>query len=201
MRAVVICSGTIKDYDYIRSKIRNDDYIICADGGYIHAKNMGINPNIVIGDMDSSDEIPDGDTIRYPVRKDYTDGELAVRYAVDKGYEDILILGATGDRMDHTITDIFLLTLCVRGCVADDNNEIYLLRDSVEIHGKKGDTLSLIPINGDMEGVYTEGLEYPLKGESLYFAKSRGVSNVMEKAVCRIRIKSGMGLVIKVRNV
>ena len=201
MRAVIICNGSINDYEYIKSKIHPDDYIICADGGYIHAMKMNIKPDIVIGDLDSSPEIEDVSIMKYPVRKDYTDGEISIRYAMDNGYDDILILGATGDRMDHTMTDIFLLTLCKNGCLIDDNNEIYLIRNHLEVYGKKGDTVSILPINGDLEGITTEGLEYPLKNETLYFGKSRGVSNVMENDTCCIETARGLGLLIKVRNI
>ncbi len=201
MRAVIIGGGYIGDYAYIKSKINCGDYIICADGGYDHALKLGVKPNIIIGDFDSIKNIPtDTDIIKYPVRKDFTDGELAVQYAVEHGFSDTLLLAVTGDRLDHTITDILLLTQCENGCVLDDNNEIYLIGDRLEISGKKGDTLSILPINGDLTGITTEGLEYPLFDETLYFGKSRGVSNVMTADKCVIKAKSGMGLVIKIRE-
>lgn len=202
MRAVIIGSGSIKDYEYIKSKIRENDYIICADGGYDHAVKMGISPDILIGDFDSVSELPKtSEIIKYPERKDFTDGELAVKYAVEHGFDEVLLLAMTGDRADHTITDILLLTQCKNGCIADDNNEIYLLRDSVTISGDKGDTVSIVPVDGDVGGITTQNLEYPLCNETLYFGESRGVSNVMTAEECVITAKKGMGLVIKVRNV
>ena len=201
MRAVIIGGGSISDYAYIKSKIKADDYIICADSGYDHAVKLGVKPNIIIGDFDSISQIPDDtDIIKYPVRKDFTDGELAVQYAVGHNFKDVLMLAVTGDRLDHTITDILLLTQCENGCVIDDNNEVYLLNGKLEISGKPGDTLSILPINGDLTCITTENLEYPLADETLYFGKSRGVSNVMTGDRCVITAKSGMGLVIKVRE-
>lgn len=202
MRAVIIGSGYIKDRDYIKSKIRADDYIICADGGYDHAVKMGIVPDILIGDFDSVSELPEtAEKIKYPKRKDFTDGEIAVKYAVEHGFDDILLLAMTGDRADHTITDILLLTQCPKGCIMDDNNEIYLLRDSVAVGGKAGDTVSIVPVGGNVEGITTQNLEYLLNNETLYFGESRGVSNVMTSDNCVITAKKGIGLVIKVRNV
>ena len=202
MRAVIIGSGSIKDYEYIKSKIRENDYIICADGGYDHAVKMGLAPDILIGDFDSVLELPKtSEKIEYPARKDFTDGELAVKYAVEHGFDDVLLLAMTGDRADHTITDILLLAQCKKGCIADDNNEIYLLRDSVTISGNTGDTVSIVPVGGDVCGITTTNLEYPLCNETLYFGESRGVSNVMTANECTITAKKGMGLVIKVRKV
>ena len=93
MRAVIIGNGDIKDYQYIKSKSIDNDFIICADGGYNHAEKMGIVPDVLIGDFDSANEILKKlrDRIEYPKRKDFTDGELAVAYAVDNGYEDIVL--------------------------------------------------------------------------------------------------------------
>ena len=83
MRAVIIGNGDIKDYQYIKSKINDNDFIICADGGYNHAEKMGIVPDVLIGDFDSAKNFEKvKDRIEYPKRKDFTDGELAVAYAV-----------------------------------------------------------------------------------------------------------------------
>lgn len=202
MRAVIICSGSIADYGYIKSKIHDGDYVICADGGYDHAVKMGIAPDILIGDFDSVSKLPENtEIIKYPKRKDFTDGEIAVKYAVENGFDEVLLLAATGNRADHTITDILLLTQCKNGCIIDDNNEIYLLRDNVTLSGRAGDTVSIVPVGGNVEGVTTQNLEYPLNGETLYFGESRGVSNVMTENTCVISAKKGLGLVIKVRNV
>ncbi len=201
-RAVVIGNGEIKNYGYIKSRIQSDDFIICADGGCNHARNMNIVPDILLGDFDSAEDFAEIENrIEYSARKDYTDGELAVAYAVEHGYDDILLLGMTGDRLDHTLTDILLLMKCKNGVLLDDNNEIYLLRGSLEINGKKGQTLSIIPINGDAAGLSSKGLEYPLYNETLYFGAGRGVSNVMTEDTCEITIKSGMALVIKVEKI
>lgn len=197
MRAVIIGNGTVLDYELIRSMIKEDDFVICADGGYNHAKKTGIVPDLVIGDFDSSVK-PENDIAKfvYPVRKDFTDGELCVKYACEHGFEEIVMLGMTGNRMDHTLTDMLLLAQCKKGCIIDDNNEIYLLRDKFVIENKKGMTLSIIPVNGDLCGLYARGLEYPLNGDTLYFGESRGNSNIITEDYCEITARSGMGFII-----
>ncbi|MGN0106483.1 MAG: thiamine diphosphokinase [Hominilimicola sp.] len=201
MRAVIIGNGDIKDYEYIKGKICNTDFIVCADGGYNNAMKMDIMPDVLIGDFDSASGFENvAERIKYPKRKDFTDGELAVMYAVEHGYNDVVLIAMTGDRLDHTIADILLLDKCENGMVIDDNNEIYLLKDRLEIEGRKGQTLSIIPINGDAQGITTSGLEYPLCDETLHFASSRGISNVMLDSKCEITIERGMAFVIKVEK-
>lgn len=202
MRAVIIGNGDIKSYDRIKERIRHDDFIICADGGYNHAKKMGIIPDVLIGDFDSAKDFNEvQNRIEYPVRKDFTDGELAVEYAVEHGADSVCLIGMTGDRLDHTLADIMLLDKCKNSVLIDDNNEIYLLKDKLMIHGKSSQTLSIVPIFSDAEGLCTKGLEYPLNNETLYFASTRGISNVMTEDVCEITIKRGCALVIKVDKV
>lgn len=201
MRAVIIGNGDIKDYDYAKSKIKQDDFIICADGGYNHALRMGIKPDLLIGDFDSAEGFEAvEDRIEYPARKDFTDGELAVEYAAAHGYDEVVLMAMTGDRFDHTIADILLLERCKNGVLIDDNNEIYMLRDKLEINGRKGQIISIIPLCGDAEGLVTDGLEYPLSGETLRFAQTRGISNVMTQNKCTVSIKRGMALIIKVEK-
>lgn len=202
MRAVIIGNGDIKSYDFIKSRISNGDLIICADGGYNHARNMDIMPDVLIGDLDSASGYDDvKNRLEYPVRKDFTDGELAVMYANEHGCDEIVLAGMTGNRLDHTIADIMLLAHCKKGVLIDDNNEIYLLRDKLIIEGYRGQTLSIVPITGDAEGVSTSGLEYPLNAETLHFASTRGISNVMTAEKCEITIERGLALVIKVNEV
>ncbi len=202
MRAVIIGGGAIGDYEKARKKILPDDYIICADAGYDHAVKMGIEPDILIGDLDSISAVPDDvELVKYPTRKDLTDSHIAMETAREKGYEDMLLLGFTGDRADHMLTNILMLTKFPGAVIADDNNEIRTVTDEAELCGKAGDTVSIIPVNGDLTGITTEGLEYPLRGETLYCGESRGVSNVMTADKCRISCDGGIGLIIKVDRV
>lgn len=202
MRAVIIGNGTV--FEEAKQLLRDGDYIICADGGYDHAQQLGILPDIVLGDMDSvqcaAGNIPN---VVYPARKDFTDGELAVHHGLEQGAEEFLLLGFTGTRLDHTLTNIFLLKQIAdagkRGVLIDGHNEVYFARTENCIRGQRGDLVSIVPL-ADMQGVCTEGLEYPLSDETLYFGQSRGVSNVMLAETCRITMRDGAGLIIKSRD-
>lgn len=198
MRAVIIGNGSINDAEKIKALIKREDFIICADGGYRYASAMGLRADVLLGDFDSigdmsmiADEI-----IQYPTRKNFTDGELCVDYALKQGFDEILLVGMTGTRIDHTINNILLLFRCEKGCLIDDNNEIYPVTDRLIIENKKGKTLSLIPLCGDMESVVTSGLEYPLNNETLYFGQARGNSNVITDDICEISVKGGKGIAV-----
>ncbi len=202
MIALIVGNGDVSRE--IADKLPKGAYVICADGGYRHMKTLGLRADILIGDMDSVGEETEPDTVlRYPVRKDFTDGEIAVNYALEKGFSEIVMVGFVGTRMDHTLTNIFLLKKIKEqgknGCVIDAHNEIYCSAD-ITLGGKKGDIVSIIPVGGDVDGVTTEGLEYPLCGETLEFGKGRGVSNVMTGERCRITVENGTALIIKSRD-
>ncbi len=205
MRAVIIGNGHMEDYSYIGGKIRKNDYIICADGGYKHAKAMNITPAVVIGDMDSIGANDyDGEVINLPIRKDFTDSEVCVKYILLKDFDEILMLGFTGTRIDHSLTNLLLLKQISengkKAKIIDEHNEIiYAEKDNI-IYGEKGDLISIIPIGQDLCGVTTNGLDYPLDNENLIFGESRGVSNIMTSSKCQITIQSGTGLIIKSKD-
>lgn len=204
MRAVIFAGGEIKDYAYAKSRVKPNDMLIAADSGFEHILKLNLEADTVIGDMDSvKSEISGKEIIRLEVMKDETDTEAAVMLALKRGADEILILGATGSRIDHSLANILLLKklndLNVKASIADENNEIFYLDKSVELGGNKGDTVSIIPVS-DLEGITTEGLFYPLRDEVLYMGSSRGVSNVMLGDKCCVTVKNGSGFVIKSRD-
>lgn len=203
MKAILIANGNMPDIKNVQKVFGSGFKVICADGGYDTALRLGLVPDIVIGDMDSViDRDIKAEQIVYPARKDYTDSELVMEYARDSGYTDVVLIGFTGTRLDHTLTNISLLLEYpeLNAVIIDDNNEIRLLRSDNIIKGKKGDIVSVVPFGENLLGVETEGLEYPLNKENLYFGKGRGVSNVMTGNQCRVKIEAGAGLLIKSRD-
>lgn len=198
MRAIIFGNGEINNYSKIHELIRNDDFIICADGGYRHAEKLGLAVDLAVGDFDSWDvsKLESENIKKYPSKKDYTDGELCVRYAADNNFDTIIMFGMTGNRIDHTLNNIIQLFRFRHSCIIDDHNEIYPVTDEFEIKNKKGKTLSIIPLFGDMEGVETYGLEYKLNHEILPFGTTKGNSNIIIDNTCRICVKKGKGIVI-----
>ncbi len=204
MRAVVFSGGSISDYNYIKELISSDDMIIAADSGFDHVSKLGITADAYIGDMDSvKNTVVCKEIIRLEVMKDETDTEAASMLAVSKGADEILLLAATGTRMDHTLANLLLLKklydMKIQAVVVDEHNEIRFLKDKISVSGEKGDTLSIIPLS-TLSGVTTSGLLYQLNDGILEFGASMGVSNVMTDNICTIEIKNGEALIIKSRD-
>ena len=195
MRAVIIGNGEIRDYTYIKSLIKPDDFVICADGGLRHAKMLGISPDIAVGDFDSYEKSENIKSIVYPSHKNLTDGEIAVDYALENGYSDILMLAMTGTRLDHTFTNIFQLAKKGNITLIDDDNEVYFIKDKLTLNGKKGKTVSLIPVFSNLVGVTATGVYYPLDNDTLLFGEGRGNSNIITDDICTVSVKDGMGII------
>ena len=195
MRAVIIGNGEIRDYTYIKSLIKSDDFIICADGGLRHAKKLGISPDIAVGDFDSYEKSENIKSIVYPSHKNLTDGEIAVDYAIENGYSDILMLAMTGTRLDHTFTNIFQLAKKGNITLIDDDNEVYFIKDKLALNGKKGKTISVIPVFSNLVGVTATGVYYPLDNDTLLFGEGRGNSNIITDDICTVSVKDGMGII------
>lgn len=212
-RAVIFANGELPNLEKARSLLQEGDYLIAADGGANHLMKMGILPEIVIGDLDSVDE----DTLfeltsaeveveQYSEDKDETDIELALRYAVELRPSAILIVGALGGRLDQTLANLFLVTDPLLPAIdirLDDGvEEAFFCRaktakgGQAEIRGRSGDIVSLIPWYGPVEGVTTEGLQWPLYAETLTPDKSRGISNVMLAGPASVSLQSGLLLIV-----
>lgn len=208
-QAVIFANGNLSDLSQAKNIITNEDCIICADGGVKHVLKLGLTPHAVIGDFDSiSTSLQKKlarkkiELIKYPKKKDETDFELAINFALEKKCHQIIIFGILGDRIDHLMANIFLLAKIqtenesVKIKIFEGNKEIYILNKEIIINGQIGDEVSLIPISKMLQGVITDGLEYPLKNETLVFGSTRGVSNVMNKTLAKITISKGVALIV-----
>ncbi len=209
MRAIIVAGGRADAKEGWQHWVKEGDRIIGADGGAAQALAWGIVPDTVIGDMDSL-SVKEQATlaergcrfIEHPRAKDETDLELALRYASQQGAQEIVILGALGGRLDHTLSNVLLMTLpSLEGVsvrIADGSEEALLVRggEAVTLQGGVGDLVSLLPLGGDVRGVTTRGLAWPLERDTLHFGFSRGVSNEMTARVAQIEVAEGFLLVI-----
>lgn len=210
-RAVIFANGEIPAVAQINPLLKDGDYLIAADGGLHHIFNLEKTPQLLIGDLDSvsADEVERASSLgvevrRFKVDKDDSDLQLALLAAAAKGFKEILVFAALGGRLDHTLTNLFLLALPelshLKVTVENGEEEIFLIRDKAEILGRPGDTLSLIPLQGEVKGVETRALKYPLKQETLFPEKSRGISNIMLADRAGVSIESGFLLCIHTRK-
>ena len=210
-RIIIFANGELPNLEKAHTLLQRGDYIICADGGTRHALAMNITPDLIIGDMDSLEkgelhklqesEVP---IELFPHDKNETDLELAIQRAVEMMPAHILIVAGLGGRLDQTLANITLLTghrLSTLDIRLDDGvEETFFCRDRVQVHGKSGDIVSLIPWGGAVSEVQTESLRWPLRRETLYPDKTRGISNEMLGESATISIGSGMLLVVHRRQ-
>lgn len=211
-RALIFVNGCLSNLESVHKLILPDDVLIAADGGLQHILMLGLVPSVLIGDLDSLSRenrhvLETGDTriYQYPHDKNETDFELALHYAVETGYREMLIVAALGGRLDQTIGNLMLLTdpiLAGLDIRADDGvEEAFFTRTSCRLRGKPGDLISLIPWGGEATGVTTDGLRWPLSGDILKPHKTRGISNELLGGTASVVIQSGLLLVVHRRQI
>ncbi|MFO7741104.1 MAG: thiamine diphosphokinase [Anaerolineae bacterium] len=207
MRAVIFANGTFGAPWRVRQLLRPDDLIIAVDGGTRHVWEVGADPQLVVGDLDSLTldergrlESAGVEIASFSPRKDQTDLELALRRAVAEGVSSILIVAALGGRLDQTLANILLLTLPeLRGVdvrILEGEQEAFLIRDEALIEGECGDTVSLIPLGGEATGITSSGLEWPLCDDELRLGATRGVSNVLTGERASVCVRQGLLLCV-----
>lgn len=215
-RAIVFVNGNLSDLSQVKKIIAKEDYLIAVDGGVKYILKLGLTPQIIIGDFDSTPKnilkkigrtqrSAPTKIIKYPREKDKTDFELAIDYCLEKKFQEIIIFGILGDRIDHLMANIFLLAKTqtenksVKIKIIEGNKEMYILNKKIVIYGQIGDELSIVPIN-KLEGVTTDGLSYRLIDYALPFGTTRGISNVLNETSAKIEVKKGVALIIHLRK-
>lgn len=211
MTAVIVCNGHIEDYTYYKEYLKSAELIICADGGANHIRRFGIKPHILLGDFDSisQDDLKyfkatGTEVIEYPVEKDMTDAELAVECAVERGSKNIILIGVLGTRMDHSLSNVFLLKRIldkgVKGYIVNEYNTITVIKDKILLQREESMRVSLIPLSIQVKGVTTKGLYYPLNRATIDMGSTWGISNEFTGDEAQVTIEDGLLLVIKSRD-
>jgi thiamine pyrophosphokinase len=169
---------------------------------------LGLRPSVVLGDLDSVSEAAlrqaesEGvRVVRHPAEKDATDLELALDEAVALGARRVLVVASAGGRLDHLVSSTLLLAAPAYADVEVDalvgEALLHVVRDVRVLAGAPGELLTLVAVGGAAEGVVTEGLAYPLRGETLQPGSSRGVSNVFAASEARVTVERGVVLAIR----
>lgn len=212
-RVIIFANGEYSSLDFYHNHIKNDDYIICADGGTNTALEAGIIPDLVMGDFDSIENdvieklsLEKTQFIKFSSEKDESDLELSVLKAATLTPSEIIIFGALGKRLDHILGNLMLLTIPleagIKGYILEEDYEIHLIDNENELELARGSSgiISLFPLSPVVQGVETWGLKYPLAKEDLFLGRSRGLSNEFSEDRAKIKIKEGKLLIIKTNN-
>jgi thiamine pyrophosphokinase len=212
-KIIIVSGGFLDDPVFFHKKMKEmeDCLIICCDGGARHFQNSAIKPDVIIGDMDSIDPAQLADysaqnlkIIEHPPDKNFSDTELALDYALNLNPQEIFIWCAFGGRIDHTLSNVFLLCKGtekgIRIFMVDEYCEAFVLDKKASFINEKGKIVSLLALTPEVTGITLPGFLYPLENGTLKMGESRGISNVINEARAGISAAKGMLLVIKYRK-
>lgn len=213
-RILIITGGRI-DEDFLSLLLRSSqfDRIIVADHGLTTADRLNIPLDFIVGDFDSvSEEV----LLKYqklstpietfPTEKDKTDTQIAVELALMHNPSELVIVGATGSRLDHVLANIHLLMLPmqldIKACILDTNNKIYLKKESFIITktSQYGAFVSLLPFTEQVSGISLKGFKYPLNNVTLSAGSSLGISNEIQDEIARVELSKGILIVIEAKD-
>ena len=198
MRCVIFCAG---EFGGLTEEIREDDLVIAADGGVRHAENLGIRPDIILGDFDSLGYAPEGAEV-HPVEKDDTDAMLAAKRGLEKGCREFLFYASLdGPRLDHTLANLqtlrYLADRGAAGRLVGLRQQVTLLRNGkLTLPPREKGDISIFAFGGEARGVTIKGLKYELEKGSLTPSFPLGVSNGFVGKSAEISVQDGDIMVI-----
>ena len=225
MNALIITGGYL-NIDFAKEYIKTLSYdkVFAVDKGLEYADSLSIVPDYIIGDFDTIDNEVlmkyenaassgsiNSRIIRHPVMKAQTDTELAVNMAKEENAEAIIILGATGSRLDHVLCNIGMLMCAgkagIKCTIVDENNRIHLLSSEYDMKDivvsrreQFGTYFSLVPVTEEVSGVTISGALYPLDNASVIQGTGLTISNEINEKAARIHIEEGAALIIESKD-
>lgn len=212
-RVLLFANGKITNPQSIVELLRPGDLIYCANGGADNAMALGLIPDVIIGDMDSLSEQSvqylqnaGVQLVRYPVKKDQTDLELALLEIKKRNLREIIILTALGGRIDQQLANILLLARPEFNgldlTLIDDRQKIRVFRGPAQITvmGNLGDTLSIIPISERIVGLTLEGFEFPAQRITVLRSGTLTMSNIFVQSNGLIRIEEGLAIIVHIKG-
>ena len=204
-RCVIVGGAGINNYDYIRGRLCADDYIVFCDSGLRHLEPLQVKPSLIVGDFDSHDNPHlDVETIVLPCEKDDTDTVFAVKEAIKRGFDDFLLIGVVGARLDHTLGNVSILlyldSIGKKGTIIDDYSEMEIVSNEPAYIEDSYAFFSLLNVSGTAKGITIENAKYLLNNAEITCEYQYGVSNeVLPGKTAKVSILEGKLLLIKDR--
>src|SRR4030042_3763060 len=208
-KVIIALNGELKGDKEEYKKLIGGKYFlfVAAEGGTLLLESIGFLPDVIIGDFDSLTkaqyqryEKMGAKILKYPVEKDETDGELALQYCRERGFNNIIIIGFAGGRLDQQLANIFLLEHALRNGITafikEPGLEMGIIDREKVFFQKIGARLSLIPLDKKVTGVTITGCKYLLESGSLLRHKTRGISNIIEQEKAVITVEKGLLLYV-----
>ena len=203
MRAAILLAGELKPTPLARRLALESQLVVAADGGIAHAAELGVEPDLWVGDFDSSppELLSRWRRVRrevHPADKDATDAELAARAALRLGAGELLFLGALGSEPDHTLANLTLaVSLAEEGVpvvLGDGTNwALPLLPPGIELELAKDAPFSVVPL-AELAGLGVRGARWELRSARVPFGSTRTLRNRARGGPLRVALSSGRGL-------
>lgn len=206
MKVVIVSGGNLGEWAV--APIKAADYTIGVDRGALFLFERGLLIDAAIGDFDSVDEQERSAISRVckqfitcdPIMKDWTDTEMAFRFALELKASEIVIVGGIGTRLDHSIANIHLLLLGLEAGITcrimDETNIVQLVSGKMTFERNRFPYVSLLPLTMEVSGITLTGFRYPLNDATLRIGSSLGISNVLDQTMGTIETKQGILIVI-----
>lgn len=211
MRAVIVCGAKIKDYEFVSSYFKEGDFFIYCDSGLYHEDRfmslVDFSADLIVGDFDSH-EMPDrsdAEIIKLPTVKDDTDSVYAIKEAKKRGFTEVLLVGAIGDRLDHGLVNVYSLIYMyennIDGMIVDDYSEMRLIGNlKAETVEPKWAFFSLVAISGAAAGVTICDAKYEVENATISPSYQYATSNEpVSGKEAKISLKEGYLLLMKDR--
>lgn len=203
---MIVGGADIACYENIVAYLRDDDFFVFCDCGLKHMNSLKVKADLVVGDFDSfKGERPDAETIVLPREKDDTDTVFAVKEALKRGFEDFLLIGAVGARLDHTLGNVSILAMLdsmgKKAMIADDYSEMEVVSGRKVFIDDSYAYFSLLNIFGTAKGININNAKYPLENAEITCEYQYGISNeVLKGQSAEVRIDEGRMLLVRIRN-
>ena len=203
-KCVIVGGADIRDYGRIRELLTEEMVFIFCDSGLRHMEALGRKPDLIVGDFDSHvNPHMDVETIVLPHVKDDTDTVFAVKEALRRGFEEFLLIGVVGGRLDHTLGNVAILLMLdsagKKAVIADDYSDMEIVSRERALVPDRYSYFSLLNITGTAKGVTIRNALYPLSDAEITCEYPIGVSNeVLPGKTAEVTVKEGRLLIIKV---
>ena len=179
------------------------DLVIAADEGIDNARSLGIQVDLLVGDLDSASPAARSTARaveRHPIDKDETDLELALSAALAAGMGSVTVVGTIGGRVDHAIGNMLVVAADrwadLRIDLRIDGARAWVVRDRVEVRGTVENLVSLLAVGGQATGVTTTGLAWALTDGVLEPGVGLGLSNRMAASMATVAVSSGVDIAL-----
>lgn len=207
MVGLIVSGGNKVNDDLLRKYSDMADFIIAVDKGAESLIENNIKIDLLVGDFDSISKkslniLKERKTSikKLEIEKDESDTEAALNYLIKNNYSKIFMLNCTGSRLDHTISNIFLLKKLlddnIEAYLLDNNNRVRMINSKARIK-KEYENISIIPLTVDGINISLEGFYYKLSNEEIEYGSSRCISNFLINDFGNVIINSGLALIIE----